>query len=63
MVMGSFKSRVHETVGDLHVSIPTVVKGRALDASLGEDASRIVTSVNIADEYMAELTLLYRPEN
>lgn len=60
MVMGSFKSRVQETVGSLNVSIPTVVKGRALDASLGDHASRIVTNVNIADEYTAELSLLYR---
>jgi chemotaxis protein CheX len=62
MIMGSFKSRVQETVGSLNVSIPTVVKGRSLDASLGDHASRIVTNVNIADEYTAELSLLYRAE-
>jgi len=62
MVMGSFKSRVQETVGNLNVSIPTVVKGRSLDASVGENASRTVINVNIADEYAAELSLLYRQE-
>lgn len=60
MVMGSFKSRAQKTVGNLNVSIPTVVRGRALDASLGEHASRIVINVNIADEHTAELSLLYR---
>ncbi len=62
MVMGSFKSRVQETVGNLNVSIPTVVKGRSLDASMGEDASRTVINVNIADEHAAEFSLLYRQE-
>ena len=61
MVMGSFKSRVQKTAGNLNVSIPTVVKGRSLDASVG-DASRTVINVNIADEYAAELSLLYRQE-
>jgi len=63
MVMGSFKSRVQETVGNLNVSIPTVVKGRSLDASVGEDAGRTVINVNIADQYDAEFSLLYRREN
>jgi chemotaxis protein CheX len=63
MVMGSFKSRVQETVGNLNVSIPTVVKGRSLDASLGDHASRIVTNVNIADQYTGELSLFYRTRN
>ena len=60
MVMGTVKSRIQETVGGLNVSIPTVVKGRAIDNSLGDHASRIVTRLNIADEYVAELSLMYR---
>lgn len=35
MVMGSFKSRVQETIGTLNVSIPTIVKGQSLNASVG----------------------------
>lgn len=62
MVLGSFKSRIQETVGNLNVSIPTVVKGQALNARMGEDASRTVINVNIADEYGAEFSLLYRQE-
>jgi chemotaxis protein CheX len=62
MVMGSFKSRVQETIGTLNVSIPTVVKGQSLDASVGENASKTVINVNIADEYAAELSLFYRRE-
>lgn len=62
MVLGSFKSRVQNTVGNLNVSIPTVIKGRSLDARVGENTSRTVINVNIADEYAAELSLLYRWE-
>lgn len=60
MVMGSFKSRVQETIGTLNVSIPTIVKGQSLNVSVGENASKTVINVNIADEYAAELLLFYR---
>lgn len=62
MVMGSFKSRVQETIGTLNVSIPTIVKGQSLNVSVGENASKTVINVNIADEYAAELLLFYRRE-
>ncbi len=60
MVMGSFKSRVQETIGTLNVSIPTIVKGQSLNVSVGENASKTVINVNIVDEYAAELSLFYR---
>ncbi len=63
MVMGSVKSRIQERVGNLNVSIPTVTSGRALDNSIGDRAnptSRILTKLNVADEYAAELSLQYR---
>ncbi|MHC4507563.1 MAG: chemotaxis protein CheX [Planctomycetota bacterium] len=63
MVMGSVKSRIQETVGNLNVSIPTVVRGRSLDNSLGDHANptrKILMRLNIADEYAAELSLWYR---
>ncbi|HUV64164.1 MAG TPA: chemotaxis protein CheX [Sedimentisphaerales bacterium] len=63
MVMGRVKSRIQETVGSLNVSIPTVVRGQALEDSIGDHANptgRILTRLNIADEYTAELSLQYR---
>lgn len=60
MLMGSLKSRLHDSAGDLHVSIPTVVSGRELQNSLGDGSSRVSLKVNIEDEYFAELSLLYR---
>jgi hypothetical protein len=63
MVMGSVKSRIQETVGALNVSIPTVVRGQSLDNSISDhknSTNRILTKLNIADEYTAELSLQYR---
>lgn len=60
MVLGSVKSRLLENVGNLEVSIPSVVSGRALENNLGAGAERISIKVNIEDDYVAELSLLYR---
>ena len=60
MVMGCFKSRVADTVGNLEVSTPSVVSGRELKSNSAEGASNILVKVNIGDEYIAELSLLYK---
>lgn len=60
MVMGSVKARILEKVGNLEVSIPSVISGRSLENNLGERATKITIPVNIEDEYVAELCLLYR---
>ena len=60
MIMGSVKSRIQDNIGSLEVSIPSVVSGRKLENSLGDKASKILNKVNIEDEYIAELSLLYR---
>ena len=60
MVMGSVKARILEKVGNLEVSIPSVISGRSLENNLGERATKITIQVNIEDEYVAELCLLYR---
>ena len=60
MVMGSVKARLIETCGNFEVSIPSVTSGRALKNSVGEGSKKISVKVNIEDEYIAELSLLYR---
>ncbi|MCK5564558.1 MAG: chemotaxis protein CheX [Planctomycetes bacterium] len=59
MVMGSLKSRILESVGELNVSIPSVVTGNELVSSLGEDSGKIDMIVSI-DEMPAKFSLLYR---
>ena len=60
MVMGGVKSRILDSVGNLEVSIPTVVSGRGLQNSLGEGAIKTLVKVKFEDEYIAELSMLYR---
>ena len=60
MVMGSVKKRLTEQVGNLEVSIPSVVSGRELRNNLGERAQKTAIKINIEDEYVAELSLLYQ---
>ena len=63
MVMGSIKARIQESIGTLEVSIPSVISGQHLENNLGEGANRISTKVNIAEDYLVELRLLYREES
>jgi len=60
MLMGSVKKRMADSSGDIQVSIPTVVSGKELKNNLGDAAKKISTVLNIEEEYVAELSLLYR---
>ncbi len=60
MVMGAIKSRIQDTVGNMEVSIPSVVQGRQMRHSLGDQANEIVVDVSIEEEYTATFSLLYR---
>lgn len=59
MVLGAVKKLLAEVMGDVKVSIPTVVSGIELENKLGENVERVSIVVNL-DESMAILTLLYR---
>ncbi len=63
MVMGSVKRRLAESAGNLEVSIPSVVSGRELRNNLGEGAHKTSVRINIEDEYVAELSLLYQEKS
>jgi chemotaxis protein CheX len=60
MVMGSVKTRLHGDVGDVAVSIPTVVSGRQIESSLADGAKRVPVEVSIEGDYTAEICLLWR---
>ncbi len=60
MVMGALKSRIQDEVGNVEVSIPSVVRGRELRNSLGERASKITVTVNLEAEHAMQFSLLYR---
>ncbi|HSV27562.1 MAG TPA: chemotaxis protein CheX [Sedimentisphaerales bacterium] len=63
MVLGSFKARIQATIGNIEVSIPSVVMGQRLEGSLGEGASRAVINVVTAENNLIEIGLLYRAKH
>ena len=60
MVMGSVKSRLQNTTNNIVVSIPTVVTGLKLQSSLGEGTNKTSVKVRLENEYIAELSMLYK---
>lgn len=60
MVMGSVKARIQNDIGSVDVSIPSVVRGRELQSSLGEGSDSLSVTVYIEEEHVMTLTLLYR---
>ena len=60
MIMGSVKSRLQDSTGEITISIPTVVKGRELQNSLGEGAHKTLAKVKFENEYLTELSILYK---
>lgn len=63
MVMGAVKARIQDEVGNVEVSIPSVVQGMELRNSLGERSSRLVISASLEEEHTIRLSLLYRENN
>ncbi len=63
MVMGSVKARLEGSVGNLEVSIPSVVSGQDLENSLGEGATRILVKVNVENENIVEFSLICREKS
>jgi chemotaxis protein CheX len=60
MVMGGIKSRILDAVSNIEVSIPLVTSGQGLQNSLGEGAIKALVKVKFDNEYIAELSMLYR---
>jgi chemotaxis protein CheX len=60
MVMGGIKSRILDVVGNIEVSIPIVTSGQELQNSLGEGAIKALVKVKFDNEYIAEMSMLYR---
>jgi len=63
MVMGAVKARIQDRVGNVDVSIPSVVQGLELKNSLGERANEVVVNGSLEDEHLIRFSLLYRENN
>jgi chemotaxis protein CheX len=62
MLLGSIKAN-EEAFGKIHVSIPTVVRGREIEHNLGENANEAVSPVALDGQYGAELSLWWREDD
>jgi len=60
MVLGSFKARIQAAVGNIEVSIPSVVIGQKLMETIGENTSKTALRVVTAENDIIEISLLYR---
>jgi chemotaxis protein CheX len=60
MIVGRVKKHLAKTVGNIEISIPSVVNGREIKNNLGNDAELVTAKVNIEDKYVAKLSMLYR---
>lgn len=60
MIVGGVKKRLLDSVGNLDISIPSVVRGREVKNNLGDSAKNISVNINIEGQYSAELSMLYR---
>ena len=60
MVMGTVKTAIQSDLQHLQVSIPVVVTGRDLQNRIGEGTQSVSVTVTTSDNYIIELTLLYR---
>ena len=59
MVMGAVKAKIMDAVGDVQVSIPSVVSGTELESSLKDCTDEVLLNVKL-DEEAAQLSFLYR---
>lgn len=60
MIMGGIKKRLNDELGNMKLSIPTVINGRKLCSNLGIGTTELSIEVDIDSQYMATLSLLYR---
>jgi chemotaxis protein CheX len=63
MVMGAVKARIQDEVGNVEVSIPSVVQGMELRNSLGERANELVVDASLEAEHNIRFSLLYREKS
>jgi CheY-specific phosphatase CheX len=60
MVIGCLKRRLAETIGDLEISVPSVVNASKLNNNFGVEVTRTSVYFSIDSEHTAELSILYR---
>jgi CheY-specific phosphatase CheX len=60
MIIGCLKRQLAETVGDLEISVPSVVNASELKNNFGVEVIQTSVYFSIDSEHIAELSILYR---
>ena len=60
MVMGNLKTLLADILGDLQISVPTVMWGQQLDYDISDKAQHLYLGANLAERYPVELSFFWR---
>jgi len=60
MVLGSIKTRIQDTYTDIQVSVPSVIIGREIKNTFGDQVQRTTVCVHLNGDNTAEFMLIYR---
>lgn len=60
MVMGSLKTRLYDRLGEISVSVPTVVTGASMKNQLRAGEVKLSAAVGISEQYCMTVNLVYQ---
>jgi chemotaxis protein CheX len=60
MVLGSIKTRIQDQYPDIEVSVPSVILGRVINNTYGDQVQRPTVCVHLIGEQTAEFMLIFR---
>lgn len=59
LVLGGFKSRIADSIGDIDISVPTVIKGKKVKPSVGA-ASEKIEAFGKGDDCQVKFEVVYK---
>ena len=59
MVMGNMKTMLADVLGDIQISIPTVIWGQHIEHGLSEQSQKLYYGVTLAEVHRAELSFFW----
>jgi CheY-specific phosphatase CheX len=59
VIIGGIKARMLDTVGDIQIFIPTVIKGQQIQPEMSNSSPRVELTTKIGDEIVKQV-MIYR---
>ncbi len=60
LLLGGVKARIMDNVGEIDISVPTVITGTKLEPRVRQGASKISVAANSDDECELEMSIIFR---